>query len=228
MMALTASLVGAATLATQAAADGRPHERLYRVTVQNATRGQPIAPSLFITHTAGFKLFSIGDAPTLGIATMAETGDPGLLSDDVVASDGVYEAVILPYDRTPPVMLPGESNSTMISASGRARFFTAVAMLGATNDAFYAIQGIPLPRFGSITVRADAYDAGSEANTEANGEVPATPLGNQDSVMGGDGEGHIHIHAGIHGVGGADGLVPAMHDWRNPVVEITIERIHHN
>ena len=39
------------------------------------------------------------------------------------------------------------------------------------------------------------------------------------------GEGHIHIHAGIHGVGGSDGLAAEMYDWRDPVVEVTIKRI---
>jgi hypothetical protein len=40
-----------------------------------------------------------------------------------------------------------------------------------------------------------------------------------------DGEGYIHVHAGIHGIGGMDGLDPATFDWRNPVVEVTIERV---
>jgi len=39
-----------------------------------------------------------------------------------------------------------------------------------------------------------------------------------------DGEGYIHIHAGIHGAGTGT-LDPATYDWRNPVVEITITRI---
>ncbi len=32
----------------------------------------------------------------------------------------------------------------------------------------------------------------------------------------------VHVHAGIHGV--AD-LVPAAHDWRNPVVEVVIQLV---
>jgi hypothetical protein len=40
-----------------------------------------------------------------------------------------------------------------------------------------------------------------------------------------NGENYIHIHAGIHGIGGLDGLVASTHDWRDPVVELTIERI---
>jgi hypothetical protein len=40
-----------------------------------------------------------------------------------------------------------------------------------------------------------------------------------------NGEGFIHVHAGIHGIGGPGGLDPATYDWRNPVVELTIVRI---
>ena len=51
-----------------------------------------------------------------------------------------------------------------------------------------------------------------------------------DNPMTGDGinengEGYIHIHEGIHGIGGPDGLDAAMYDWRNPVVELNIECI---
>ena len=38
----------------------------------------------------------------------------------------------------------------------------------------------------------------------------------------GGGEGYVHIHAGIHGVGN---LNPALRDWRNPVAKISIRRI---
>jgi hypothetical protein len=40
-----------------------------------------------------------------------------------------------------------------------------------------------------------------------------------------NGEGYIYVHAGIHGVGGPDGLAAATYDWDNPVVELTIERV---
>ena len=131
----------------------------------------------------------------------------------------------------PPVILPSESNSTTISASGNAKYLSAVAMLGATNDAFSAVRGAPLPRGvgDSVHLGATAYDAGSEANAESPdtvGFLGAT----EDNPVSGDGinvngEGFIHVHSGIHGVGGAGGLDPAVRDWLNPVVEVTIERI---
>jgi len=35
------------------------------------------------------------------------------------------------------------------------------------------------------------------------------------------GEGFVHIHAGIHGIGD---LLPARYDWRNPVAKVVIQR----
>jgi hypothetical protein len=104
-------------------------------------------------------------------------------------------------------------------------------MLGATNDAFYAIRGVWLPkRVGeSIHVYANAYDAGSELNEESPDTIGALGASDDNPETGEgineNGEGHIHIHAGIHGVGGPDGLDAATYDWRDPVVEVTIKRI---
>ena len=222
--ALGALILSGALAASQAAlADDA---RSYEVTIRNATLGQPIAPSLFVTHNSGFSMFTIGDTASTGLATLAETGSPGVLVTEVDGASGVDDVVVLLFPNNdtpddPPIMLPGESNSTMISASGNAKYFSAVGMLVATNDAFYALRGVRLPKHGSITVHAAAYDAGSEANTEALGDIPAGGNGAFDDPTG-DEEGYIHVHAGIHEVGDLD---PAVHDWRNPVVEITITRV---
>ncbi len=215
-------------------------KRMYRVTITNATLGQPVAPSVIATHTRAFRLFNLGPTPVegdadyalyFGLATAAETGSPIPLVDEVAASGGVREAVALLTDRTPPVLLPGESNSTTISAFGKAKYLSAVAMLGATNDAFYAVRGALLPKsVGDVThVYANAYDAGSELNEESADTVGALGATDDDPTTGfginKNGEGFIHLHAGIHGAGGPDGLDATVYDWRNPVVEVTIERI---
>ena len=100
---------------------------------------------------------------------MAETGFPFLLRDQVAASAGVWEVEALPTDRTPPVLLPGESNSITISASCNTKYLSAAAMLGATNDAFYVVRDVRLPQGigDSVHIQANAYDAGSEANAES-------------------------------------------------------------
>lgn len=71
-------------------------------------------------------------------------------------------------------------------------------------------------------VEAEAYDAGSEANSESCTYIPGPPCGNAEVRDTGDAEGFVHVHAGVHGIGDLD---PAMHDWRNPVAEITIKRV---
>ena len=230
----------AITPAAMARDDFEWRQRMYRVTITNATSGQPVAPSVIATHTGAFRLFELGPTPMegdsgyplyFGLATAAETGSPVPLVDEVAASSGVWEAVALLTDRTPPVLLPGESNSTTISASRRTGYLSAAGMLGATNDAFYAVRGVMLPgRVGETThVFANAYDAGSEMNEESADTIGALGATDDDPATGAgintNGEGYIHIHAGIHGVGGPDGLDAATFDWRNPVVEVTIERI---
>jgi len=236
----TALSLSAIALAPTALADSDKAARMYQVTISNATGGQPVAPSVIATHTDAFHLFELGPVPVagdagydryFGLATMAETGYPFVLLDEVAAADGVWQAEALPTERTPPVLLPGESNSITIGASGNARYLSAAAMLGATNDAFYAIRGVPLPRGrGEIVhVYANAYDAGSEANAESADTIGALGATEDNPVSGlginQNGEGYIHVHGGIHGVGGPGGLDPAIFDWRDPVVEVTIERI---
>jgi len=238
----TILVAGAIAFASAAMADQRKHrgDRMYRVTITNATLGQPVAPSVIATHTNAFQLFELGPTPPpgdsdyalyFGLATAAETGSPVPLVDEVAASDGVWEAVALLTDRTPPILLPGESNSTTISASRKTTYLSAAAMLGATNDAFYAVRGVPLPKAvgDSIHVYANAYDAGSELNEESADTIGALGASDDDPETGEgineNGEGYIHIHAGIHGIGGPGGLDAAAYDWRDPVVEVTIKRI---
>jgi len=234
-----ALVAGITMLAPAAMAGGK--DRVYRVTIQNATLGQPVAPSVIATHNDAFHLFDVGPAPMPGdsgyddyfaLAAMAETGYPFHVYDQVSVADGVWDATVLATGNMPPVIFPGGSNSTTITSSGNAKYLSAVAMLGATNDAVYAVRGVMLPRGIGDTVRVDAnaYDVGSEANAESAATVGALGAMDDNPVSGegindGSGEGYIYVHAGVHGVGGMGGLSAAMHDWRNPVVELTIERI---
>jgi hypothetical protein len=228
----------------------------YEVTIRSLTHGQPIAPSLFVTHDEEFSLFEVGPVPEagapgreqyLGLAQAAETGNPGRLAAAVNGAVGVEDFRVLLFPPAgpdaPPVLPPGESNSLeergldpIQGAPGE--YFSAVAMLGGTNDAFYGVRNVKLPKKRSITVRAGAYDAGSEENDELLEHTP--PGGNSDDIVDDvidpnataeNGEDFIHVHAGIQGVpdrrGGwdADYLNPTVLDWRNPVVEITITHV---
>ena len=231
--ALLGSVLIASMIAFTPAAMADNNDRQYQVTIQNATLGQPLSPPVIATHTSEFHLFNLGPAPTAGdddydlyfaLAAVAETGYPFHLLDEVSAADGVWDAVALP-----PVLHPGEYNSTTISASSNAKYLSVASMLGRTNDGFWALRGVELPRGIGDTNRffANGYDAGSEANAESNTTVGGADGDNGELGTGindGSGEGYIFVHAGIQGVGGVGGLTPE-YDWRNPVVEVTIERI---
>jgi hypothetical protein len=226
--ALMSAIILSAALAASQAAVASDDVKSYRVTVRVATLEQPIAPSVLVTHDPRFSIFDVGlvddlDPQYEGLAILAETGMPDALAGAIEGAHGVDSVAVLltPTHPNPPILLPGESNSTIITASKRKWLFSAVGMLAATNDAFYAVRGVALPRKGSITVYGDVYDAGSEPNTELLDDIPA---GGNDAYDSPDaaGEGHIHVHAGIHGSGTLD---PATHDWRNPAVEITITRL---
>lgn len=217
-LAAGALMVGGIAATSQ---DALAQDRHYVVTVANATAGQPLAPGLLITHNGAFSLFENNAVASAGLATMAEFGDPTDLDVEVSANSDVNSTTVLEgTGAAAPVALPGETNSIGITTSGNAMFFTAVGMLAATNDAFYAVRRIRLPVIGKITVHAVAYDAGAEANNEVGDDIQAIS-GNINDTIGG-GENFIHVHPGVHG--GAD-LDPAVHDWRNPAVQITIERV---
>jgi hypothetical protein len=188
------------------------------VSITNATRGQVITPALIAAHTEDFSLFEVGQPASPALATLAEEGNFMPLANQLSTSSAVQNIAT----GTGPLM-PGQSATIKIAASGNARYLSAVAMLAVTNDAFFAIHGVRLPDAAEIiTVEADAYDAGSEANSESCTYVPGPPCGAGGVHDPAEAEGFVHLHAGIHGV--AD-LTPSQHDWRNPVVEITIRRV---
>ena len=193
----------------------------FEVVVTNLTRGQIISPAVVATHTRELDpLFVLGLPASDELVGVAEDAvlDPLI---DALSDDPNVKDVQTIVGAAGPIM-PGESASVIVDAGGRFRNVTVVGMLVTTNDAFFALNGVPGPRRGSATHRAPAYDAGSEANNENCAYIPGPPCGNAGVRMTERAEGYVHIHAGIHGI--AD-LVPATHDWRNPVAKITIRRL---
>ncbi len=212
-------LVAGGAMATSpiALADG---VRLYEVTVFNATRGQVVTPPVAATHTSDFQLFEIGDdLEATGLRVQAEDGDPGALLTELSGDPEVSDAVA-----AGGVVMPGGTAVFTVTASGNAKYLTLTAMLASTNDAFAAIRGIRLPNGigDTVSVFGNAYDAGTEANSEDCDFIPGPPCGNANQRDTGSAEGFVHIHSGIHGVGD---LMPSDLDWRNPVIQVTIERI---
>ena len=227
------SLIAAlASPAVASASGGGGHaERVYLVTIENLTTGQPFTPPVATTHNRRTEVFSVGDAATAGVQGLAENGGvPGLVAE-LEADSRVGEIVVA--DAGGPVLPGGSVSFEITSAPGR-RKLSIASMLICTNDGFTGIDSLRLPRrSGQQKVYyLDAYDAGTEVNTEDFDDLvpPCGPLTGVDSGGAGTGttnpalaEGGVIAHHG--GTSGGTDLDPAIHDWDDPVAKMTITRI---
>ena len=207
----------------------------FEVTITNLTRGQRFTPILMATHQDGFNLFRLGQPAMPQLKTLAEEGNNGPM---VALLSGMTDLVkeVASSPAPPPLDRltgPGQSITLRIHGGGRFNHISIAAMLIPTNDAFFAVDAVPLPRGNDIvTVYAPAYDAGTEKNDEMCASIPgpgfpecvtpSNPSGDGGGAQNNQGEGFVHIHAGIHGIGN---FMAANRDWRNPVAKIVIRRM---
>ena len=208
-----------ASAATEGARQEGGH---FEVTVTNLTRGQQFTPFLVTTHKKGVSLFELGKPPIPEFVPLAEYGktDPlsGLLRGMPEVEDIQVNSAFLG---------PGESATVTVTTHESFDCVSVAAMLIPTDDGFFAINGVLGPkRDEELTLYSPAYDAGSKKNDELCSSIPGPfyvecggPGGG--GVVGG-GEGYVHIHAGIHGIGD---FAPSNRDWRNPVARVTIRRV---
>ena len=195
----------------------------YTVTIENLTSGQPFTPPVVVAHSDQLDLFEMGQAASEEVRQIAENGDSAPLLALVEGSADVFDSVA----GDAPVM-PGESATFMIDAPAGS-LLSIVSMLICTNDGFTGVDAWALPASGSLTVDSDAYDAGSETNTEDFADI-VPPCQELIGVMSDDEGtgmsdpalaegGVIAVHAGIQG--GTD-LTVADHGWTGPVARITV------
>ncbi len=211
---------------------------VYEVTVTNLTPGQPLTPPILVTHRKPTGVFTVGDDATVGVQQIAENGNGGPLMEALAANRHVHDVVaasepLVPADN--PGGTPFTDSVTMTITSTRgAKYLSAIMMLICTNDGFTGIDAVRLPKKvgDQMTLLSDAYDAGTELNTEDFADLvpPCQGLigvGSDDEGTGMSNpklaEGDvIHHHEGI--MGGND-LIPEIHGWDGAAVEITILRI---
>ncbi|MCH8066321.1 MAG: spondin domain-containing protein [Chloroflexi bacterium] len=195
----------------------------YNVTIENLTSGQPFTPPVVVAHTSAMDIFETGEAASAEIIAIAENGN----NDPLVALVSGASAVHAFVAGDGPVM-PGASATMSIQAPAGS-YLSAVFMLICTNDGFSGLDSMMLPATGSVTVDANAYDAGSEQNTEDFADMvpPCQGLVGVSSDDEGTGMsnpalaegGVVTTHAGIQG--GTD-LTVADHGWSGPVARITV------
>ena len=208
--ACTASLA-ALFAAAPAAADS------YEVTITNLTRGQAVTPVLVVTHEPGVSFFEAGTPAGTELAALAEGGDTAPLMTLLGAMPEVYDMTT-----TGGLLEPGQSTTVTVDTHGNAKRLSAAAMLIPTNDAFIALSDVRGPRGnGTVSYTSMAYDAGSEPNDELCAHIPGPVCGGAGPSVE-DGEGFVHVHAGIHGIGDLDA---SEFDWRNPVVSFSVRRV---
>lgn len=193
------------------------NKRQFSVSITNITRGESFTPIVVATHRGKIGLFNLGAPASDNLTIVAESGNPVPLSNELAARSNVIDVV-----DSGGLLAPGATITLTVDGK-RAKRLSIASMLIPTNDAFFALDSVKLPKGkSSITYYSPAYDAGSEPNDELCSLIPGPFCGGEGSSPERDGEGYVHIHAGIHGIGD---LNPADFNWNNPVARIVVTRI---
>lgn len=210
-----------------------PDQANFRVTVRNTAGAlQPLTPSVVALHEPGIRLFQPGSPAGAELERVAESGNNEPLTTALDAMTGVAAVGAAPGPEGP--ILPDQAGSVELQGSPDLRV-SLVSMLVCTNDGFTGVDGIPLPRAvgETVTLRTAGYDAGTEQNTEAAGDlVPPCVMATTGS-SGGTGEDQpgisedevVRHHPGVDADTDGGDILDDQHRWTDPVAEIVIERI---
>lgn len=169
----------------------------------NAKQG--LSSAVCAVHTKRSSLFTKGAAASEGLAALAEDGDPSTFIQELRNTKGIKQII-----RGGFVSARGKSSQIRFTARPGQRISCVFGMLVATNDGFPAVQSIRLPNKikQRRRIRAFAYDAGSEVNTESCLHVPGGPC--NAHFIGEEEGGTIQRHEGILDI--AD-LSSEQHGW---------------
>lgn len=212
---ITCALAIACTLSIAAAPS---QKKLFKVSVTNLTKGQPITPPVIAVHAPSFKLFTLGKKSSEGLAILAQDGITDTLVQELAGNKKVKRSVV-----GSGIIMPGQTQETMVEANDPRFKLSIVGMLARTNDAIVSSLGLStkLKVGQKVTSRAMVYDAGSENNTESCSHIPAPPCGNPQVGTEG-GEGFVRPHEGLLGIGDLDASRDA---FSSTSALITVKRI---
>lgn len=199
----------------------------YSVVVENLTGGQYFTPPNFAAHSRSADVWSLGAAPSPGVAAVAELGGVPVLAAELEAAIdaqglGVSGVALPPAGEDPPIGPGGTRSFEFATTENR---LSIVSMVICTNDGFAGLDSKRLPQWEgeSRTYYLRAYDAGAELNTENRADlVPAPfcngPGGTDQDQPEIDGQNIIRRHPTLKGVGD----LPLSFDWRGPVLAVTV------
>lgn len=200
----------------------------FEVTVVNLTNNQPLSPVALAAHSGAFRVFGIGSPASAGLEVLAEDGANSDFLTEARASNGVFTGL----SGSGPIG-PGGSESLTFSVpedSASTLFVSLATMLVNTNDAFSGTNATDISGMeigDSRMVRGIAYDAGTEADTEAAGTMPGPAVGGEGFNAGRDDDAdQVTMHGGV--LSNQDGLATSVltsqERFDNPVIQISIMR----
>lgn len=188
----------------------------YEVTITNITKNVLFTPILAVTHKKQISLYQVGEPASEELASLAEGGNIAPLTEMLSESRFVSDTA----DSGAP-LAAGSSVTIEVTAKKR-DLLSLSAMLLPTNDAFVGLNSVRLPKKGSLTYFATAYDAGSETNDELCISIPGPQCGGTPFSPEDEGEGYVYPSPGIDGE--AD-LSRASYSWDGSVAKIVVKRI---
>lgn len=198
----------------------QPRTKTFAVTVRNLSFRQPFSPFFVAVHDADADpLFEIGQPASVELATLAEDGDPLLLVElyNTTTNDNVYSAT----SEGDGFLYGGHDFTFTVETTRRMPLLSFASMAVNTNDGFVGVAGLALE--DGIELTLPCYDAGTEQNDEKCRSIPGpaceADTGNKIVMRG---EGFVHVHRGIHGVGDLHAI---LYDWRNPIMSVSVAEV---
>ncbi len=210
--------------------------RVYRVTIENLSVGQPLAPPVIATHVKGFTMFKVGQLASRGLEAIAENGDVSLMFNRFANSPSATDVVNvgMPLTRYGSAVGSFKDNTTFEIRGKKHDRLSMAAMLICTNDGFTGLNSVKLPQEGKKVYYLKGYDAGTEYNTERSADIvdgcsalgavalPGDPNGNENDAVDSSPHQRIRKHSGTQGNGDLD---PQANGIEKKIARVTIELI---
>jgi hypothetical protein len=198
----------------------------YEITVYNLTNGQPFTPLGVVVHESGYMPWQLGESVSVGLETLAESGDPATF----LAEADADAAVAMSTSSSGGPFGPGSSKMLTISVDHSASLQLSVAsMLANTNDAFTGVRNWDIGALAvgdSASTMTHVFDAGTEANSETAATMPGPAAMGEGFNATREPLNKLTIHGGV--VTADDGLSTSIldesHRWLGQVAKVMVTR----
>ena len=202
------------------------NKRSFDISVSNVTANQPLSPIAVVLHNSGYQAWVDGQAASAALEQLAEGGDNSALITEANAHTAKLQTT-----SGSGAIGPGGSEQFQVSADNASDAqLTLISMLVNTNDAYTGVNAVKLSDLAvgqSLKLTLPAWDAGTEAHSEAQGTIPGPADGGEgfnaerDDILD-----LVTIHRGV--VTSDDGFTTSIldqsHRFDNPVARVTITR----